>query len=61
MFQENSENAFENDWIEEIMVPSEGAPEELSNEWSRQYVLTILNFWGNFCVPSLETEVTVSS
>jgi hypothetical protein len=25
-------------------VPSESAPQELSNEWSRQYVLTILNF-----------------
>jgi hypothetical protein len=33
------------------MAPSESAPQELSNEWSCQYVLTILNFLGNFSVP----------
>jgi hypothetical protein len=32
------------------MVPSESAPQELSNEWSCQYVSTILNILGNFCV-----------
>jgi hypothetical protein len=37
------------------MVPSESAPQELSNEWSCQYVLTILTFFGNFCVPPLVT------
>jgi hypothetical protein len=31
-------------------VPSESAPQELSNEWSSQYVLTIINALGNFCV-----------
>jgi hypothetical protein len=36
---------------ENLMVPSESAPQELSNEWSCQYVSTILNFLGNFCVP----------
>jgi hypothetical protein len=29
----------------------ESAPRELSNEWSCQYVLTIFNFFGNYCVP----------
>jgi hypothetical protein len=38
------------------MVPSESA-QELSNEWSCQYVSTILNFSGNFCVPPLPAEV----
>jgi hypothetical protein len=49
-----------NGWIEKLMVPSESAPQELSNEWSCQYVTTILNFWGNFYVPpfALVTEVT---
>jgi hypothetical protein len=28
------------------MVPSESAPQELSNEWSCQYVSTILIFWA---------------
>jgi hypothetical protein len=32
------------------MVTSESAPLELSNEWSCQYVLTVLNFGGNFGV-----------
>jgi hypothetical protein len=50
----------ENEWIKKIMVPSESVPQELSNEWSRQYVSTILNFLGNFYVPPLATEVTIS-
>jgi hypothetical protein len=29
------------------MVPSESAPQELSNEWSCRYVLTIFNFFVN--------------
>jgi hypothetical protein len=29
---------------EQMMVPLESAPQELSNEWSCQYVLTILIF-----------------
>jgi hypothetical protein len=41
------------------MVPSESAPQELSNEWSCQYSSTILNFLVNFCVPPLVTEVTI--
>jgi hypothetical protein len=43
------------------MVPSESDPQELSNEWSCLYVSTILNVLGNFCVPPLVTEVTISS
>jgi hypothetical protein len=37
--------------IKKLMVPSESASQELSNEWSCQYILT---------VPSLVTEVTIS-
>jgi hypothetical protein len=37
------------------MVPSESAPQELSNEWSCQYVSTTLIFLGNFCVPPVVT------
>jgi hypothetical protein len=34
---ENSENAsLRNYWIEKLIVPSESAPQELSNEWSCQ-------------------------
>jgi hypothetical protein len=33
-----------------LMVPSESAPQELSNEWSCQYVSTIINILCNFCV-----------
>jgi hypothetical protein len=42
------------------MVESESAPQELSNEWSCQYVLTILSFWHNFCVLPLVTEVAIN-
>jgi hypothetical protein len=55
--EKKSENASP---IEKLMVPSESAPRDLSNEWSCQYVSTILYFWGNFCVPPLMTEVTIS-
>jgi hypothetical protein len=41
------------------MVPSESAPQLLSNEWSCRYIPPILKFWGNFCVTPV-TEVTVS-
>jgi hypothetical protein len=40
------------------MVPSESAPQELSNEWSCQYVSTILSFLaGAISV----TEITINS
>jgi hypothetical protein len=42
------------------MVLSESAPQELSNEWSCQYVSIFLNLLGNFRVPPLVTEVTIS-
>jgi hypothetical protein len=42
------------------MVPSESAPQELSNEWSCQYISTILKFLVNFYVPPLVTEVATS-
>jgi hypothetical protein len=42
------------------MVPSESALQKLSNEWSCQYVLTMLIFLGNICVPPLVTEVNIS-
>jgi hypothetical protein len=35
------------------MLSSESVPQELSDEWSCQYVLTILNFWGQFLCPVL--------
>jgi hypothetical protein len=37
-FEKNSENAFcpESDRLEKLMVPSESAPQVLSNEWSCQ-------------------------
>jgi hypothetical protein len=34
--------------------------QEPSNEWLCQYFLTILYFLGNFCIPPLVTEVTIS-
>jgi hypothetical protein len=46
--------------IEKLMVPSESATQDLSNEWSYQYVSTILNL-DNFCVLHLVTEVTNKS
>jgi hypothetical protein len=42
------------------VVPSESDPQEFSNEWSYQYVSTILYFWGNFCVLPLLKEVNMS-
>jgi hypothetical protein len=49
-------------WLNrKLMVPSEiSVPQELSNEWSCQYVSIILNFFGNFSVQPLVTEVTIS-
>jgi hypothetical protein len=41
-FEKNSENAFP---PEKLMVPSNSVPQELSNEWSCQYVSKIF-FWG---------------
>jgi hypothetical protein len=35
-----------NEWYHQ----KDSVPQELSNEWSCQYVSTILNVWGNFCV-----------
>jgi hypothetical protein len=43
----------ENGWIEKLMIPSESAPPELSNEWSCQYVSAI-------SVSHPLTEVTIS-
>jgi hypothetical protein len=43
-----------------LMVSSESAPPELSNEWSCQYVSTVLTIMGNICIPSLVTEITIS-
>jgi hypothetical protein len=47
-------------WIEKPMAPSESAPQDISNEWSCRYVLTILNFLSNFCILPLVTEVAIS-
>jgi hypothetical protein len=41
----------QNGSFEKLMVTSESAPQELSNEWSCQYVSIILDVLGNFCVP----------
>jgi hypothetical protein len=57
-FVKNSENALyspKNHWIEKLLVPSESAPQELSNEWSfRQYYIL-----GQFLCPALVTEVAI--
>jgi hypothetical protein len=42
------------------MATSESPLQELSNEWSCQYVSTILNVFVNFCVLPLATSVTIS-
>jgi hypothetical protein len=49
-------------WLNrKLMVASESVPQELSNEWSCQYVSTILNIFGNFCVlPSVTKRAKVS-
>jgi hypothetical protein len=41
--------------------PENRKPQELSNEWSCQYVKTILTILGNFCAPMVTdmTEVTI--
>jgi hypothetical protein len=39
------------------MIPSESASQELSNEWLGFDNLDLL---GNFCVPPLVTEFTIS-
>jgi hypothetical protein len=39
--------------IGKLMVPSESAPQELSNEWSCQYVSKILKYFGQFLCPTL--------
>jgi hypothetical protein len=44
----------ENGWIKKLMVPSETAPRDHSNEWSCQYVSTILNYFGGqFLCPAI--------
>jgi hypothetical protein len=43
----------ENDWIKKLMVPSESAPQELSNEWPCRYVS--FNFIRQFLCPALVT------
>jgi hypothetical protein len=42
------------------MVTAGSAPQELSSEWSCQYVSTIIIAWANFCVPPWVTEVTIT-
>jgi hypothetical protein len=42
------------------MAPLESASQELSNEWSCQYVPTISNLFAKPFVPTLVTEVTIS-
>jgi hypothetical protein len=42
------------------MVPSASAPQELSIEWSCQYVSIILNVFVNFSVTPLVIDVTIS-
>jgi hypothetical protein len=37
--------------FEQLTAPSESVPQELSNEWSCQCVLTISNILGNFSPP----------
>jgi hypothetical protein len=59
-FEKNSEKTFPRKQLKQ-MVPSESAPQELSKEWSCQYISTILHFLSNFCVPPLVTEVTISA
>jgi hypothetical protein len=43
-----------NGWIKKLMVPSESALQELSSEWSCQYV-------GNFCVRPLNPKYWVKN
>jgi hypothetical protein len=47
--------SLENGWIETLMVPSESAPQELSNEWSCQYD-SIIVIAGAISVPRLVSE-----
>jgi hypothetical protein len=60
--EKNSENEFiPRKWSNRqpmAMVPLESAPQELSNEWSCQYVSIIFNHLDKFCVPLLVREVT---
>jgi cytosine/uracil/thiamine/allantoin permease len=56
MFWEKNYNAFslsENGWIELIIVSSERAPWELSNNGHVSRFLTILKFFGQFLCPAL--------
>jgi hypothetical protein len=43
-----------------VIVSSVSASQELSNEWSGQYVPTIFNILGNFCIPLSVTEINIS-
>jgi hypothetical protein len=45
------------DGHEKLMIPSESAPQELSNEWPCQKVSI---FMGNFCVPPLGRQNSLS-
>jgi hypothetical protein len=56
--EKNSENAFPPK-IEKQMVPSESAPQELSNEWSCHLGFDNLRFFGKFLCPAIITEVTI--
>jgi hypothetical protein len=46
-----------NGCVRKLMAPSESTAQELSNEWSCQYLLTILNLFGDFCVPPIEVAI----
>jgi hypothetical protein len=59
-FEKNSEDEYFPGLIKKLMGPFESAPQELSNEWSCQYVPIILNVLDNFCVSLLVTEVAIS-
>jgi hypothetical protein len=57
--EKNSENEF---FTQKLIVPSESALQELSNEWSCQCGSPIVKcFGGNFCVLPLVTEVTIQA
>jgi hypothetical protein len=53
LFAKNSDNAFFTKDFAKLMVPSESAPQELSIEWSCQYVSTMLTCFGEYVCPAL--------
>jgi hypothetical protein len=51
-FEKKSENAFPKELNKKQIGPSESAPQS--------FPMNVWNIWGNFCVPLLVTEVTIS-